>query len=110
MKPIRALSIRQPYAELIICGVKKVEYRPMLTNIRERVYIYATKRPGHPDDWAKMKMKPGDLPSGVIIGTVEVCNCSGEPGDYKWHLKNPKRLRKHLIPINQPQPSWFRPF
>ena len=110
MKSLRALSIRQPYAELIMRGIKKIEYRPMPTNIRERVYIYATKRPGHPNDWQEMNIKPGDLPSGVIIGTVEVTSCSGEPGDYKWHLKNAKRLRQHLTPTSQPHPSWFRPF
>src|SRR5215208_2508989 len=43
---MRALSIRQPYAELILRGIKTVEYRTRPTRIvGERFYIYATKRP-----------------------------------------------------------------
>ena len=38
---MRALSVRQPYAELILRGEKKIEYRSKPTNIRERVYLYA---------------------------------------------------------------------
>ena len=40
----RAISIRQPYAELILRGKKKNEFRSRPTNIRERVYIYAALR------------------------------------------------------------------
>jgi len=39
-----ALSIRQPYAELILRGIKTVEYRTRSTRIiGERLYIYASK-------------------------------------------------------------------
>ena len=39
-----ALSIRQPYAELILRGIKTVEYRTRPTRIiGERFYIYASK-------------------------------------------------------------------
>ena len=37
------MSIRQPFAELILRGVKKIEYRSIQTHKRERVYIYASK-------------------------------------------------------------------
>jgi hypothetical protein len=41
---MRALSIRQPWAELILRGVKTVEYRSRPTRIiGERFYIYASK-------------------------------------------------------------------
>jgi predicted transcriptional regulator len=37
-----ALSIRQPYAELILRGIKTVEYRSRATKIvGERFYLYA---------------------------------------------------------------------
>lgn len=42
----RALSVRQPFAEQIMCGTKKIEYRSMPTKLRGRVYIYAAKHPG----------------------------------------------------------------
>src|SRR5262245_35522174 len=41
---MRALSIRQPYAELILRGIKTVEYRSRPTRIvGERFYIYASR-------------------------------------------------------------------
>ena len=44
---MRALSIRQPYAELILRGIKKIEYRSRRTRIiGERFYIYASKGTG----------------------------------------------------------------
>src|SRR3954451_9124614 len=40
---MRALSIRQPYAELILRGIKTVEYRSRATSIiGERFLIYAS--------------------------------------------------------------------
>jgi hypothetical protein len=44
---MRALSIRQPYAELILRGIKTVEYRSRPTPIiGERFFIYASKAAG----------------------------------------------------------------
>jgi predicted transcriptional regulator len=41
---MRALSIHQPYAELILRGIKRIEYRSRPTRIiGERFYIYAVK-------------------------------------------------------------------
>jgi hypothetical protein len=48
---MKALSIRQPHAEQILRGKKKIEYRNMPTNKRERVYIYASKTPADHDAW-----------------------------------------------------------
>ena len=110
MKNMRALSIRQPYAEQILRGTKKIEYRGRATNIRERVYIYASMTPGYAEDWEAMNMQPGDLPIGVLIGTVEISDCTGEPGAYEWHLAKPERLKRILKPKKHPQPIWFYHF
>lgn len=58
----RALSIRQPYVEQIMRGTKRIEYRTMLTRIRDRVLIYASLTPGPADEFRKLQKKPGDLP------------------------------------------------
>jgi len=106
-----ALSIRQPFAELILRGIKKIEYRSILTHKRERVYIYASKVPvDDPGSWAKVKLEPGDLPTGVLVGTVEIVGCIGEPGDYQWKLARPERLKTPLKPKRMPQPVFFTPF
>ena len=113
-KPIRAISIRQPYVEMILQGMKKEEYRPIITHIRERVYIYASLKPGDADNFAKIGAQLGSLPTGVIIGTVEITDCTTRkhPTKYKyvWKLKNPKRLKKPIKPELQSQPTFFKPF
>jgi len=90
-------------------GTKKIEYRTVPTKIRERVYIYASNTPRPIDDWKEMNIQPGDLPTGVLIGTVEIVDCTGRRGNYKWHLANPLRLSKKIKPKNHPQPVWFYP-
>ena len=110
MENMSALSVRQPYAELIMRGEKKIEYRSQITHKRGRVYIYASKTPGYPEDFEELGLKPGDLPTGVLVGTVEVTDCTGRKGDYEWHLANPERLPELIKPERHPQPSWFKPF
>jgi hypothetical protein len=107
---MRALSIRQPYAEQILRGTKLFEYRTRPTTIRERIYIYASRKPGPAKQFERMHSQLGDLVTGVIVGTVEITDCSGEPGDYKWHLARPQRLKRLVRPTKHPQPAWFNPF
>ena len=72
MKRMPALSIRQPNAEQILRSKKKIEYRNMPTNKRERVYVYASKTSADQESWDEIGLEPADLPNGVIVGTVEV--------------------------------------
>jgi hypothetical protein len=107
---MRALSIRQPYAEQILRGTKRFEYRSRPTSIRERVYIYAGLKPAPKAEFRRMRIEPGEFPTGVLVGTVEITDCTGVPGDYRWHLARPKRLQRPVRPTKQPQPAWFNPF
>lgn len=104
-----ALSVQQPFAELIIRGKKKIEYRSRSTRIRERVYIYASKKPNR-TAFKRMRKEPGNFPAGVLIGSVEIVDCREEPDGYKWLLENPSRLNRPIKPDTHPQPVWFRPF
>ncbi len=127
-----ALSIRQPYAELILRGMKRVEYRSRPTQrIGERFYIYATQKwatpkKGFSDNleipesmpWMvelanAMKIFPVDLPTGMIVGTAvieKVTQGSGATsGYYHWHLKDVQRLTNLIKPKGHPQPVWFDP-
>jgi hypothetical protein len=102
---MRALSIRQPWAELILRGVKTVEYRSRPTRIiGERFYIYAAKKPAPAigaagSVWSRdLAMatagKPGEgppawmlelaellilgkLPTGLIVGSATIARCTG---------------------------------
>lgn len=108
----RAISIKQPYVEEILKGIKKYEYRSRPTQIRGRVYLYASKGPGDPARFKKLKKEPGELPTGVIIGSVEIVDCIyfEKLGYYGYKLKKPKRYKDHMKPKNQAQPCWFFPF
>lgn len=109
---IRAISIRQPFVELILQGRKTREYRSKPTNIRERVYLYASLRPADwPEAWRQVGKQPGELPTGAIVGSVEIVGCrvDGRTGGWAYVLKNPKRLARSLRPTNQPQPVFWRP-
>ena len=98
---MRALSIRQPYAELILRGVKTVEYRSRPTRvIGERFHIYAPLKKaspsakvwsrdlgaaGPPGGWPGWMVElaeqvgmiePGALlPVGVIVGSPVIEKC-----------------------------------
>ena len=99
---MRALSVRQPYADQIMRGTKCIENRSRPTKVRGRIYIYASLTPAFSNG--------EDLPHGVIVGTVELFDCRKSPRDYEWNLRNPKRLARPLKPKCKPQPVWFNPF
>lgn len=112
-EPLKALSIRQPWAELILRGDKTAEYRSQPTKVRGRVYIYAPLASADLDDaeTARLLGPPAvDLLRGVTVGTVEIVDCVGSDGEYEWCLANPERLDPPLAPSEQPQPVWFHPF
>jgi hypothetical protein len=104
-----AISVRQPFAEMIMSGKKKIEYRSIPTRVRQRVYIYAAKKK-RLDICEDEGIDPEGLVTGVIVGTVEIVDCTGESGDYEWKLARPQRAKRRLKPKNKPQPVWFRPF
>lgn len=111
-RPTHAISIRQPFVELILRGKKKAEYRSRPTHIRGRVYLYAAQKPvANPARWRQVKAEPGDLPTGVILGTVEIVDCrwDAQQSEYVYVLRNPKRLRRRLYPKSRPNPCFWRP-
>ena len=110
---LRGISVRQPFAEEILRGTKQIEYRTRVTNIRERIYIYASLGSRPDEDWADAGIKPNSLPTGVVVGTVEIVGCEPSDtydGEYDWHLARPERLEKPIRPKEHAQPIWFYPF
>ena len=108
---MRDLSVRQPFAELILRGIKTVEYRSRPTRIiGEAFYIYAARTPGVAEGFALLDCQPGDLPTGLLVGTARIAKCVREGGAYHWHLSKVKRLPRPRKPKRMPQPVWFSPF
>src|SRR5688572_26754491 len=111
MTRMRALSIKQPFAEQVLRGSKKSEYRSRPTTIRGRVYVYASLKPRPKADWRGKHGGPTDLPLGMIVGSVEIVGCKQlKGGEYAWALRQPRRLRRPVLPTAHPQPVWFFPF
>ena len=99
---LRALSIRQPWAWLIVNGHKDIENRTWPTRFRGQVYIHAG-RGVVPDDFPEQReylrwsgiVLPSDMPRGAIVGEATIVDCvdaSDSPwfcGPYGFVLSDP---------------------
>jgi hypothetical protein len=118
---MRALSIRQPWAELILRGHKIIEVRSRQTHLRERVFIYAGLNRIEPTEEVRIAQEYGidvnGLPRGVLVGSVKIEGCmplkeddnqaacfeiTATHGFYAWHLARPERAEELVKPKNQP--------
>jgi len=103
----KALSIRQPWAWLIVNGHKDIENRDWLTHFRGEVLIHAAKGMTR-DEYAfafalaeenGVKLPPfGELERGGIVGRAEIVDCVDQDaspwffGDFGFVLKNARPL------------------
>lgn len=82
-KKIKALVVKQPYANQILTGQKVIEFRSWRTHYRGDVLIIAAKKP-----------EIDGLPCGVALGFVDLYAVYGEREvGYEWHLKNVRPLK-----------------
>ena len=128
-KDMLALGIRQPWAELILRGIKTIEVRSTETSVRGPIYIYASKKladiPAAETAARKYDLNPDALPKGIIVGTVEIVDCTLSnakdsaaacvPRQYlkkrfAWHLENAKPLEEPLSVRFLPYGVWFYPW
>ncbi len=72
---MKAITIRQPWATLIMQGVKKYEFRSWKTNFRGEVLIHAGKGIDKEAVERLKKYLPEELPLGKILGKVEITDC-----------------------------------
>lgn len=78
---MKALSVKQPFAEAIARGTKTREFRSRPIAYRGPIIIVASKSP-----------KLGSLPTGVTVCTVEIVACEGSGSRFSWVLRNPARV------------------
>lgn len=124
-----ALGIRQPWAELILRGIKTIEVRTVPTAVRGTIYLYAGRKvassPAALSAARRFRLEIPTLPTGLIVGTVDIVDCclclpdhadaacvppSALEGMYGWHLANGVRLDKPLRNRFRPYGIWFYPF
>jgi hypothetical protein len=104
---VKALSVRQPWAWLIVAGYKDVENRKWATNFRGKIYIHAGKildRAGltlitsgsmNINQDIRDAVRHNSWTLGAIIGEVEIVDCvtqSDSPwfkGPYAFVLERP---------------------
>ncbi len=114
---MKALTLTQPWATLVITGRKRVEtrsWRPVRTVIGRRVAIHAAKgMPGWAIDAAiEFGLDAHLLPRGAVLGTVAIADVlpteeirdalsdqelaygDYSPGRFAWLLEDPHRLEE----------------
>lgn len=109
---VKVLTVKQPWASLIVQGLKDIENRTWKTYFRGRVFIHASLKPVK-EGWEALTDKQRlELPAepemnrlsyGSIIGSVEIVDCVmnhpsvwAEQGVYHWVLANPILFDKSI--------------
>ena len=103
MPPTHALSLKQPWATLLVHGRKSIEVRNWPTPRRGRILIHAARVPDpRPEAW---KHVPPELIeaaklAGGIIGTADLTGCVAyrTPAEF---------AADQLLHLNDP--TWFKP-
>lgn len=124
-----ALTIQQPWAELILRGTKTVEVRSVPVGMRTTIYLYTSKKlsliPAASVAMQGCGVNIEELPRGNIVGTVEIVDCQPcvredapaacvpwglMQGQYSWRLANPQRCQPPVKTPYVPYGMWFYPF
>ena len=99
---MKAISVRQPWAWLIVHGYKDIENRSWRTNFRGRVLIHASKgmtKREYWDTWNCIELlssgehielpPPEQLERGGIVGSVTIIGCCHPEAKTvsPWHMK-----------------------
>jgi len=113
---MKALSIRQPWADLIIRGIKDVENRSWSWRYRGRFAVHTSKTFDF-DAWDSLvnyipeqMISPADYITGAIIGIVEIVDCVEMSeswwftGPFGFILKNPQMLIRPVPYQGKPYP------
>ena len=86
---MKALSLKQPWAELILQGKKTIELRRWNTNFRGEFYVHAS---GNIDEEQMGKYNLKDLPRQALVGIATLVDVK----NYKDEGEFLKDKNKHL--------------
>ena len=101
---MKIISIRQPWASLIVRGLKDIENRTWSTRYRGSVLIHASQTADKitiDEFQARFEMNvPPDLPRGGVVGVAEIVDCVSAhpscwyvPGHFAFVLRNARAVR-----------------
>jgi hypothetical protein len=120
-RDVLAISLKQPWAALVVHGVKSVEIRRWSTALRGRVLIHAAKvSDPRPQAWAHVprELAEAALVVGGIVGAADVTGCIAYPSadafaaDRMLHLNDPAWYRPPVMygfVLTRPAATRFRP-
>lgn len=92
---MKALSLKQPYASLVVTGAKTIELRNWKTNHRGEFLIHASKVPMK-GDFTEFLLEKNLLPLGAIIGKASLQHVKKYSSIFDWtndkkhHLAGPE--------------------
>ena len=96
---MKALTARQPHAELLVSGPKDIENRSRKTNLRGRLLIHA----GLEADKDALQRFPVLCTYGAIVGWVEIIDCVenhqsewAEKDMWHWVIGERKKFAKAI--------------
>lgn len=117
---MKTLSARQPWANLIVYGLKDVENRSRRTNYKGRILIHSPvkddERYKKISDWSLTETMVDFVDNheytydifinSAIIGSVEIVDCINnsssvwaEHGSWHWILKNPILFDEPILDV-----------
>jgi len=102
-EPLYALSIKQPWAGLILAGLKTVEIRRWTTHLRGPIYLHAARIDDPaPTGWDRVDpiMRPLTQLRGGIIGIVDIASVVVYTDPEAFAAGQPLHFN---------DPSWFVP-
>lgn len=113
---MKALSIRQPYAWLIVHGIEDVENRSWHTHYRGPLLIHASQAVDA-EDIRIMRERlaeqgitlPEELPRGGIVGVATLVDCIERVEISWWRRLLCRLLGKDRVSgcVDQPESIWF---
>ena len=117
-----ALSLKQPWAALLVHGLKTIEVRNWPTGRRGRILIHAARIPDHrPEAWDRLpldlhsaaKLVGGFIGEGELVNCVEYSTPKEFAADQRFHLNDsnwfePPRL--YGFKFTNLKPMSFRPY
>ena len=86
---MKALSLKQPFAELVVSGKKTIELRRWNTKFRGKFFVHASKKP---DESSMKKFGFLGLPTGKIVGEAELIDVK----IYESEEEHMEDKKKHL--------------
>lgn len=113
---MKALTIKQPWASLIVAGAKDIENRDWPTKFTGIVAVHSSAKMARADmedacdlmrgfipKFSAARFQEDKFPTGVILGTVEIVGCFEEIGS-PWFVGKYGFLLRKAVRFHDPIP------